>query len=379
VPTVETPAALPVMRLKAFLDAYIVERSDVKDGTTTVYNHTRRCLIERFGADRPLDSITVSDAKSWRRWLVAPKNEENPSASGQGLAENTARRRCGIAKQFFNEAIDREIIEKNPFAKMKKLSVGSNKEREFYIDRATAERVIEACPDSEWKLIFALSRYGGLRCPSEHLALTWGDVNWDAETITVHSPKTEHHDGKGERVIPLWNELRPHLEAAYKELLVDFDPEAKKISEQPIIRRYRDSNTNLRTHFCRILKRAGVPRWPKLFHNLRATRETELIVEIKDIHAVCAWIGNSPEVALRHYAQVRAEDRQRALLHKVGHSTNQKLTQTGEGERITANEKQLPSESPYESSDIDSDCTSLRPVAFEGMGDTGLEPVTSAV
>ena len=35
-------------------------------------------------------------------------------------------------------------------------------------------------------------------------------------------------------------------------------------------------NTNLRTQFLRLLTRAGVEPWPRLFHNLRASRETEL-------------------------------------------------------------------------------------------------------
>ena len=32
-------------------------------------------------------------------------------------------------------------------------------------------KVIEACPDGQWRLLFTLARYGGLRCPSEILAL----------------------------------------------------------------------------------------------------------------------------------------------------------------------------------------------------------------
>lgn len=34
------------------------------------------------------------------------------------------------------------------------------------------------CPDAERRLVFALSRYGGLRCPSEHLILTWNETDW---------------------------------------------------------------------------------------------------------------------------------------------------------------------------------------------------------
>ena len=70
-----------------------------------------------------------------------------------------------------------------------------------------------------------------------------------------------------------------------------------------IITRYRDTNTNLRTQLNRIIRRAGLEPWPKLFQNLRSTRETEL-AEQYPIHVVCAWIGNSKAVAAKHYLQV---------------------------------------------------------------------------
>ena len=43
-----------------------------------------------------------------------------------------------------------------------------------------------------------------------------------------------------------------------------------------VITAYRDTNANLRTQLKRIIKRAGLEPWPRLFHNLRATRQTEL-------------------------------------------------------------------------------------------------------
>ncbi len=62
--------------LAAFLDSYIAGRSDVKGSTATVYGHTRRCLIDYFGADKALDAITPGDADDWRCWLGLAKNEE---------------------------------------------------------------------------------------------------------------------------------------------------------------------------------------------------------------------------------------------------------------------------------------------------------------
>ena len=65
-----------------------------------------------------------------------------------------------------------------------------------------------------------LCRIGGLRCPSELLPLTWGDVDWENNRLTVHSPKTEHHAGGESRVIPIFPELLPHLEEAYDQAVL---------------------------------------------------------------------------------------------------------------------------------------------------------------
>ena len=82
-----------------------------------------------------------------------------------------------IAKQIFADAVDRELIDRNPFGKMEGLTVGASDGRDYFVTREEASAVSwNACPDPQWKLLFALSRYGGLRCPSEHLALQWGDI-----------------------------------------------------------------------------------------------------------------------------------------------------------------------------------------------------------
>ena len=43
--------------------------------------------------------------------------------------------------------------------------------------------------------------------------------------------------------------------------------------------------------------------WPKLFQNLRSTRETEL-TETFPLHVVTSWLGNSQLIAAKHYLQV---------------------------------------------------------------------------
>jgi hypothetical protein len=101
-------------------------------------------------------------------------------------------------------------------------------------------------------------------------------------------------------VIPLFPELRQYLEEAW-------EPGAEFV-----ITLRRDAKTNLRTRFEKIIRRSGLEPWPKLFANLRSTRETEL-AESFPLHVVCQWIGNSQPVALKHYLQVTDYHFARAL------------------------------------------------------------------
>lgn len=231
----------------------------------------------------------------------------------------------------------------------------SNRERDHFVTRADAEKLLAACPDVEWRLIFALSRYGGLRCPSEHLALTWGDVNWEHERFTVHSPKTEHHEGKGERVVPLFPELRPYLEAAF---------DSAEEGAVHVVTRYRDANANLRTQLLRIIRRAGLKPWPKLFQNLRASRATELASEHL-AHVAAAWLGHSTVVANKHYWQVTEAD-----FAKVARSASAPARPRKGSQEAEAAEGD--SQEPAETREV-------AHVVEVGMGDDGLEPPTSTV
>ncbi len=277
--------------LGVFLEDYIQSRHDAKPGTIDHLRRVQNDLIDCFDAEKPLRDFTPGNADGFRLYLI-----------GRKLAENTVRRRCGRAKQFFTAAVRRGLVFSNPFADLKS-AVLPNPSRFYFISREEADKVLDACPDAEWRLIFALSRYGGLRCPSEHLALRWGDVDWERNRLRVPSPKTEHHHGGESRVVPIFPELRPHLEAAWEQA---------QPGTESVINHYRDSNVNLRSRLLDIIWSAGLKEWPKLFQNLRSTRETEL-AETFPMHVVCKWIGNSQPVAAKHYLQVTNEHFNRAI------------------------------------------------------------------
>jgi integrase len=277
--------------LAAFLDGYIQGRTGAPN-TIKNLKYTRGKLVEYFGPDRELRSIISGDADQFRQWLLR-----------EGFAAAVASKSVKTARHFLKVAYRRGLVALNPFADVP-AGGERNDERLRFIDRATVDKVLDQAPDAEWRLIIALARFGGLRTPSETLGLQWSDVDWVGGKVTVQSPKTAWQ-GKPNRVVPLFPELRPYLKDA-------FDPE-----KVHCINRYRDSNSNLRTELLRIIKRAGVEPWPRLFHNLRASRQTEL-TDHYPAHVVAAWLGNTEKVAERHYLKVTDEHFQRAIGSATG-------------------------------------------------------------
>jgi len=138
------------LTLAGFLDSYIDGRTDIKPNTLAHLLRAKRDLLAYFGPDRLLTEITPGDCDGFRIHLA------------ERLAENTLRRICGRAKQFFRAAQRKRLIADNPFGDMKGCGVQANQGRYYFITRAEAEKVLEACPDAQWRLLFALARYGGL-------------------------------------------------------------------------------------------------------------------------------------------------------------------------------------------------------------------------
>ncbi len=243
------------MELGPFLEEWFREREKSKKSTLTVWGHARRNLLAFFTPQKKLREITEEDAERFERWLK----------EDQKLSEATIRKRCGFSKQFLESAVKDRLLERNPLASLKVTAVG-NKQRQFFVAEDMVRKVLKACPDAEWRLLVGLSRYAALRCPSEAFELKWKDIDSGKGRIQVHASKTEHHADGGNRQVPLFVELRP--------LLDEVRSQAPKGSEY-VLDRIR-SHKNIGTKLRRIIAKAGLKPWPKPFHNMRATRCTEL-------------------------------------------------------------------------------------------------------
>ena len=290
---IDDNGATTVQTLAAFLTEYLKSRTDLEGSTHGNLETAKRWLVKYFGGQRDLASITPGEADAYRIWLGTTGKQ----------APNTVKRLCGRAKQFFRAALRRGIIAKNPFEDMKHLIVGASpKSRIRFIDLVVVDRVLAACPNAHWRAVFALARYGGLRVPSELCALRWQDIDWENGRILVNCRKTKGHEGRETRFTPLFAELRRELQVWRKEA-----PSDREFVLKPAV----SPKTNLRTGLIKILKKAGIRPWPKLFQNLRSSRATELRDEFPS-HVVAAWLGHTVKVADDHYNQVTDEHFRRA-------------------------------------------------------------------
>jgi integrase len=275
-----------------FVDDYIASRLDLKERTRTSLRVCSNRLVAYLKRDRPIESITPADID---KFLIHLKVI--------GRSPLTVGKTINVARQLFRAAIRARLIADNPCDGVKAPSQ-ANPKRMYFVEREDIARVMDVA-DREWRLIIALARYGGLRTPSELAPLQLTDIDFERGRLRVTSPKTERHD-KGERWIPLFPELLPHVEAAYETAAEG----ETYLVRHPSIRHPR-ADATLRGPMLTLLRRAGVKPWPRLFQNLRARRETELAREFP-IHVAVAWIGNSTRVAQKHYLTVTDADFDRA-------------------------------------------------------------------
>lgn len=257
-------------------------RTDLKSSTARQVAQAAKHMVKFFGASRDICSVTPEDALAFYRAMIA-----------EGHAQNTARRRAGRAKEMFRFAIRKKWLAENPFAEVT-VRTGSNPERKKYVPAEWVETLLAQERCLQFRLILALSRYAGLRCPSEHLALSWEDIRWGDGRFEVRSPKT------GTRQVPIFPELRPFLEAAHEARDRDC-PWVVTFNRGGAER--NGASCNWRTRLLRAVLAAGLTPWPKIFHALRASCETDLC-ERFPLHVVCEWLGNSEAVAKEHYLVV---------------------------------------------------------------------------
>lgn len=276
---------------------HVFKNLAVKKSTRTSYENVRRNLLEFFGPNRKIATITPGDCEEFSKWLATHNEVRKDGVMSKATVVGRTRR----ARQFFNTAVKKRWIPTNPFHEIRIVGNQVNESRMHYVPLEHIEALMQEMPDNEYRLILGMARFAGMRTPSEPMAIKWEHVDWSKGTIAIHSPKT------GVRVCPIFSELRPYLERQWDAA-----------DESPwVISRHRITGQALTSVVVRALNRLGIEVWPRLFQNCRSSAETDLLTRFP-VFTVCRWLGNSPKVVQRHYAQVTQQSIDEACGKPVG-------------------------------------------------------------
>ena len=350
--------------LGPFLQDWLAARKgDYKPASLIAWGQVINALTEFLGADCPVADVTPAEGEAFRQSMLAA-----------GLRPTTIHKRLQHARLFFRHAKRQGLAAENPFEFVRHRP-GDAAERRAYVPAGDVLRAIEHAPNGTWKLLIALSRFAGLRVPSEALSLWWQDVDWERQRLTVPSPKTQHLAGRSYRVIPLFPAVRPVLEAAWDE--------APDGAEHVIPEEYRRrahgpggwANANLRTTFEKIIRRAGLEPWPRLWHSMRASCETDLARQFP-LAVVAKWLGNTQAVAMRHYVDVTDADFERAIVGDF--PTTQQAAQKAAQQAHAAggSESQTKTSARKKSRSLRGSATSRTTLQTPGMEAAGIEPAS---
>lgn len=197
------------MTVLELVQKYISQKRGVKHNTQANYNFVINVIKkEDFGARR-IDTIKLSDAKTW---LIKLQDD------GRGYSSIHSIR--GVVRPAFQMAVDDDLINKNPFEfQLATVVVNDSVTREAITRKQQREFLRFVKEDKHFCKYYDgiyILFYTGLRV-SEFVGLTINDIEFDKERIKVDhqlqrtrnmeyeilTPKTE----KGERYVPMQKDV----------------------------------------------------------------------------------------------------------------------------------------------------------------------------
>ena len=240
-----------------------------------------------FGSKR-LDEIKPSDIRQWQSDLSVMK----------GLSHSRIRTIRVVMTRMFNDAIDDEIINKNPISRVPALVISQSEVQPFTVDEMFT--IIDNA-EGQIQNFVSTAFFTGARS-GELIGLKWEDIDFEKKEISIKRSIKNGVIGKTKtiysvRTIDMIDSLIPYLEAQYKitgskNSFVFLNPKGENFYD---IKRIRE------THWKRLLKKCNIEY--KTIYYTRHTFAT-MMVENEDILWVSKMLGHKDStITLQKYAK----------------------------------------------------------------------------
>lgn len=293
--------------VREYLTNYLESKTGQLSRSSIINTQTAfKLFLAHLGrrADNPISSVRRADANAF-------VNEQIKM-----VRHGTVRKYIGTISPAFMAAMDEELIDKNPFFRVKvpeSSTLGEVNKEAFTVEEV--HRMLQVLP-SEWRSMVICCIYMGGQRLGDVATLTWNQIDMEQGIIALKTAKT----GRFLR-IPIIAPLRQHLAALHRtgECL------HPSIAEKYLRRGAAYVSYQFRTE----LEYAGiVPKLksikgararsvsPKTFHCLRATAATLLHAAGVDAALAREVVGHDSEAV--HQLYIRPDDEQRrAALEKL--------------------------------------------------------------
>lgn len=290
----------------------------IKASSYDTYEYYLERHIKPYFKDKKLNEQTRESIQRFINYLYL---EGRLDGEG-GLDANTVKDIYGFINRGFIQAVEDEILTKNPCKNIRLPSKYSMIEILSDTEQRQLVEYLNACPHP-YNTGVLIGLYAGLRI-GEICGLQWGDIDMESGLITVkrslrrtknrnknaqakttvivQEPKTENSLRSFYIPKDLLNYLRH-----FKKTLSESETHNHRYILQGRNGKYLDTKT-LQNYFKRILYKAGLPRYK--FHALRHTFATRAQENGMDISTLSDILGHhDPAFTVRQYGHSTIENK----------------------------------------------------------------------
>lgn len=168
--------------INLYLD-YAKNEGQRKKGTITNYEGVFKNHLQSL-KDKPVKNIKQIEIQDWQREL-----------HNKGVSDNVYNCCVKLIKVSFNYAIDLELLQVNPFRKLKARQIPKKHRNRFNIEEL--QELLNICHSEfkEYYCIFALSVMTGMRV-GEYIAIQTSDINFSTNVVSVNKQLTRGDKNK---------------------------------------------------------------------------------------------------------------------------------------------------------------------------------------
>lgn len=265
-------------------------KNDRKAVTTKDYKGMYKKHIQPYFGNHKINNIKVSEVNNWKNKLY---NEI-------GLSSKRVNEIKKVFGTILQDAIEDEIIDKNPVRKSKALPKHIRKEKEpFTLDEV--KDILDNC-EGQTKNIISVLFFTGMRT-GEMIGLKWEDINFENNTIMIQRTIGRGVEGKPKtessiRTIPI---LKPLIEPLKNQFKLTGHKDSYLFLNQRDTH-YFDSSKIRDKVWTQTLNKAGVEY--RTIYNTRHTFVSLNLSTGKNLLWVSQIIGHkNSNITLEHYSK----------------------------------------------------------------------------